>query len=60
MKIEGKISMKGVVVEKQRRDEKVEDLVLDQRRGGVQKGKNLRWKEREKNRIRETNGSREE
>lgn len=45
MKIEGKISMKGVVVEKQRRDEKVEDLVLDQRRGGVQKGKNLRWKE---------------
>ena len=44
MKIEGKISMKGVVVKKQRRDEKVEDLVVDQRRG-VQEGKILRWKE---------------
>lgn len=45
MKIEGKMSLKGVVVEKQRRDEKVEDLVVDQRQGGVQEGKNLRWKE---------------
>ena len=44
VKIEGKISMKGVVVKKQRRDEKVEDLVVDQRRG-VQEGKILRWKE---------------
>ena len=34
--------MKGVVVD---RDKKVEDLVVDQRRGGVQEGKNLRWKE---------------
>ena len=43
--IEVKISMTGVVVEKKRRDEKVEDLAVDHRRGGVLEGKNLRWKE---------------